>query len=41
MAEQNPLWFPLLFNVRSMKLNELLVNTLNSLFYLLVNMFKQ
>jgi hypothetical protein len=37
MFEKEPLWYPLLFNVRSMILNELVVNTFNCLLYVALN----
>lgn len=37
MFEKEPLWYPILCNVRSMKLNELVMNTFISLFYVVVN----
>ena len=37
LSEIEPLWYPLLFNVRSMKLYELVVNTFNCLFYVVLN----
>ena len=37
MFEKEPLWYPILFNVRRMILNELVVNTFNSLFHIAAN----
>lgn len=37
MLEQNALWYPLLFDVRSMKLNELILNTFDRMLYQAVN----
>ena len=37
MFEKEPLWYPILCNVRSMKLNELVMNTFISLFYVVVS----
>lgn len=40
MSENNALWYPTLFDARRMRLNEMIINTLNTLFHLFVNMYK-
>lgn len=39
MSENNALWYPTLFDARSMRLNEMIINTFNTLFHLSANMY--